>query len=246
MAVESTIIKQYFMNIVGICCVTALGCDTAGHGSNNEIEAGVDKSVSVAGAGVAVGGANAGIIGNGNIQGDGNIGQLHQKNEVVDNSKVVNNNHQNIYQTINKAEKILLEAAKEAERSAEVSPEAPTSDVDAVHEAEGEKEEATEAVPEAATRGAPNRRQLEGVWNCKYSSQYTTIIFTEMGRVTMTRKPSKVEQLKAWNDATYEFVSERTMKVGDSSAQVELSADEQKLRLIVAGYIFSCTKSTFE
>jgi len=153
----------------------------------------------------------------------------------------------NIYQTINEAEKILLEAAKEAERSAELPPGSPANDDEAAEKDEGEEAKAELAPgPASATSGAPNRGQLEGVWNCKYNSQYTTIIFTEMGRVTMTRKPSKVEQLKAWNEAPYEFVSDRTMKVGDSSAQLELSADEQKLRLIVGGYIFNCTKSTFE
>ena len=106
-------------------------------------------------------------------------------------------------------------------------------------------EEPQKTAPTATIPGAPTRAQLEGVWKCDKNA---TVTFTETGRVTLKNDYGYAypnTPFATWRDEPYTFVSQRTIRVGDTEANVELSKDEQALRIFGDKHIFECKKDTF-
>jgi hypothetical protein len=81
---------------------------------------------------------------------------------------------------------------------------------------------------------------LEGVWKCPGS------VFTFTERQTVTHASSSAAaKIPAWVEAPYAIAGASMLQVGGFEAQLELSADQRKLRISGAGDQRQCTREAF-
>jgi hypothetical protein len=119
--------------------------------------------------------------------------------------------------------------------------------------AANENERAERPEPETSTTqdtpaGAPTTQALQGLWVCSNGARVT---FTETRRVAITRSGPQGEQIfedspfVTWKAAPYAFVAARTIRVGDSEADLELTEDGRQIRLIGGMVHMDCHKQRF-